>query len=248
MKDYIHKKILEFITCRWKDAHLGKLRTYTFPKAGSPLHTIGLTDISEVGAFRSISIDIVSIKLRTWTGMKKAGPPAEVLFYVCLDTGFIGHVIMESTSTACIVSALSLIFIKYNCPKTIISDHYSTFKSIKNQDLFPHVKWILAPPSSQFINYVENSLRAMKKLLGKLSKMNLTNVQLHNRLEIATAILNIRPVRKTSQHLNVSSISPRQLFLPILDHTELLASWDCAEQKLNDNSCWDKYGKICSPN
>jgi len=96
MKDYIHKKILECISCRWKDAHLRKLRTYTFPKAGSPLHTIGLKDISEVGAFRSISIDIVSIKLRTWAGMKKAGPPAEVLFYECLDTGFIGHVIMEA--------------------------------------------------------------------------------------------------------------------------------------------------------
>ena len=78
--------------------------------------------------------------------------------------------------------------------------------------------------------------------------MNLTNVQLHNRLEIATAILNIRPVRKTSQHLNVSTISPRQLFLPILGHAELLASWDCAEQKLNDNSCWDKYGRISSLN
>ena len=246
MRRAIQNYILNCSKCRMKDASLGKLRTYSWPRR-DPLAILGLESLDQVGVFRHISIDTVKVEARPWVGHRRTTVPLYILFVCDVDTSFVTFKFMEDCSAIAVATALNCIFWEFAKPKRISSDHASYFKKIIDDQMLGEIEWDLLPAHSQFENQVENSLRVLKRITGQISRLSGTTVQLLNRISMAVSILNIRPSRRVYSGIISYTLSPRQLLFPLFKNSDIEKQWLEMIKKINNHHNIDIQG-ICNPN
>ena len=246
MRRTVQMFILNCGKCRMKDASLGKLRTYSWPRK-DPLAILGLESLDQVGVFRHISVDTVKVEARPWIGHKRTTVPLYILFVCDVDTSFVTFKFLEECTAVAVATALNCIFWQFAKPQRISSDHASYFKKLIDGKMLGEIEWDLLPPHSQFENMVENSLRVLKRIMGQISRLSGTTVQLMNRVSMAVSILNIRPSRRIYSGINSYTLSPRQLLFPLFKNNDIEKLWMEMIQKINNHHNLDIHG-IYNPN
>ena len=171
--------------------------------------------------FSKISIDNINVRVKRSKTRASDWVNLALVFGVDCSTGYFFCLPCNDLSAKSLVSALSVLFIKYSLPSEIITDAHASFRSIATNNPWPSCKIRPRQPNEQHANFVESSIRVFKSFETLLNESKLFALDLIQRIEIICATMNSRPVKRVTRSTSVFTLSSKELVIPLLSRANI---------------------------
>ena len=109
--------------------------------------------------FSKISIDNINVRVKRSKTRASDWVNLALVFGVDCSTGYFFCCPCNDLSAKSLISALSVLFIKYSQPSEIVTDAHASFRSIATNNPWPSCNIRPRQPNEQHANFVESSIR-----------------------------------------------------------------------------------------
>ena len=171
--------------------------------------------------FTKISLDNINIRVQRSKTRSSDWVNLALVFGVDCCTCFFFCFPCNDLSSKSLISALLILFIKYSQPIEIITDAHASFRSISMNNPWPTCNIRPRQQNEQHSNFVESSIRVFKTFETLLNDAKLFAIDLLQRIDIITACMNSRPVKKVTRSNSVFTLSCKELVMPLLSHASI---------------------------
>ena len=166
--------------------------------------------------FSKISLDNINIRVRRSKTRSSDWVNLALVFGLDCVTGYFFCFPCNDLSSKSLISALSILFIKYSQPLEIITDAHASFISISTNNPWPSCNIRPRQQNEQHSNFVESCIKVFKSFETLLNDAKLFAIDLLQTIDIITACMNCRPVKKVTRSNSIFTLSSKELVMPLL--------------------------------